>query len=74
MNQFYTAPGFASEIIHLYFAYDLQPTLADQDEDEAIWVSSVAFPECLKMIADGRIEDAKSIIGLLMMKLTRADE
>ncbi len=68
INQFYTAPGFASEIIHLFFGEHLQPVRAQMDEDEAIAVYMVPLTECLCMIADGRIEDGKTIVGILMLK------
>jgi ADP-ribose pyrophosphatase len=67
ITQFFTAPGFASEIIHLFFAENLEPAFALQDDDEAIAVRPTSFSECINMVADGRIEDAKTIIGILMM-------
>jgi ADP-ribose pyrophosphatase len=67
MNRFYTAPGFASEIIHLFFAQELRPFSALQDEDESIAVNTLTMQECKKMIINGSIEDAKTIIGILMV-------
>ncbi len=63
---FYTAPGFASEIIHLYIAEDLYRKEADRDEDEDIIVYSLSQGECMELIKTGQIEDAKTIIGLLL--------
>ena len=64
---FYTAPGFTNELMFLFEANEL--TLGNQqlDEDEFIDVVRVHCDDALAMIHDGRIKDAKTIIGLLMV-------
>lgn len=67
LTEFYSAPGFCTEKLHLYFATDLRATPSQPDEDERIqreWISLNAVPE---LIATGQIRDAKSIAGLLMV-------
>ena len=63
--RFYTTPGFTTEFMYLYEASDLVQTQTNFDEDEAIEVEMVSRHEALRMIDDGRIQDAKSILGLL---------
>jgi ADP-ribose diphosphatase len=63
--RFYTTPGFTTEFMYLYEALDLVKTQTNFDEDEAIEVDIVTSHEALRMIDDGRIQDAKSILGLL---------
>jgi ADP-ribose pyrophosphatase len=63
--RFYTTPGFTTEFMHLYEASELVKTQTNFDEDEAIELDIVASTQALQMIDDGRIEDAKSILGLL---------
>ena len=63
--RFWTTPGFTSEFMYLYEATELVKTQTDFDEDEIIDVEIATPAECLRMIDDGRIKDAKSIIGLL---------
>jgi ADP-ribose pyrophosphatase len=63
--RFYTTPGFTTEFMHLYEASDLVKTQTNFDEDEAIELDIVPNMHALQMIDDGRIEDAKSILGLL---------
>jgi hypothetical protein len=51
--------------MYLYEAIDLTKTQINPDEDEVIEVEIVRSTEALRMIDDGRIQDAKSILGLL---------
>jgi ADP-ribose pyrophosphatase len=63
--RFFTTPGFTTEFMHLYEATDLVKTQTNFDEDEIIEIDVVSNDEALRMIDDGRIQDAKSILGLL---------
>jgi ADP-ribose pyrophosphatase len=67
--RFWTTPGFTSEFMYLYEATDLIKTQINPDDDEVIEVDIVGRKEALQMIDDGRIQDAKSIIGLLRVLL-----
>ena len=62
---FWTTPGFTTEFMHLYEATHLTKTQINPDEDEVIDVDFVDRHVALQMIDDGRIQDAKSILGLL---------
>ena len=69
--QFYSAPGFCTELLHTFLATDLveAPSIADEDEElEAGWLT---LPDALAAIDDGRIRDAKSLaaIGWLARRL-----
>ncbi len=64
-GRFWTTPGFTTEFMHLYEATDLVRTQTNPDEDEVIEVDIIPNAEALRMIDDGRIQDAKSILGLL---------
>lgn len=63
--RFWTTPGFTTEFMYLYEATELVKTQTNPDEDESIEVEIVTPQEALLMIDDGRIQDAKSILGLL---------
>jgi ADP-ribose pyrophosphatase len=56
--------------MYLYAASDLTRTQVNPDDDEVIEVDIVARAEALRMIEDGRIQDAKSILGLLRVLQT----
>ena len=62
----YTTPGFCNEIIHIYLATQLTKTAQCLDEDEFLNIEYYTSDEIHQMIIDGRIHDAKSMIGLLM--------
>src|SRR5450631_1830177 len=62
---FYTAPGFCDERMHVYLARDLTPAQADGDEDEILRPVRMSIDAALKLIKTRRIRDAKSIAGLL---------
>jgi ADP-ribose pyrophosphatase len=63
--RFWTTPGFTTEFMYLYEATDLVRTTTNPDDDEVIEVDIISPGEALRMIDDGRIQDAKSILGLL---------
>ncbi len=64
--EFYTAPGFCTEKMHLFRATGLSPASAHQDEDEVIRALRVPFKKALSMARTGKIRDAKSIVALLL--------
>ena len=64
-GRFWTTPGFTTEFMYLYEAAGLTKTEIHPDEDEVIEVDIVSRTKALQMIDDGRIQDAKSILGLL---------
>jgi ADP-ribose pyrophosphatase len=63
--RFWTTPGFTTEFMYLYEATGLTKTQTNPDEDEVIEIEVATQAEALRMVDDGRIQDAKSIIGLL---------
>ena len=62
------APGYSSEIIHVYLATDLRKTKPTTDSDEFIELLTVSREEALRMVMSNEIEDAKTISGILMLK------
>ena len=63
--RFFTTPGFTTEFMYLYEASGLKKTQINPDDDEVIEVDIVSRTAALQMIDDGKIQDAKSILGLL---------
>lgn len=76
---FWTAPGFASELMHLYLATDLAG-VADgderlaPDEDEHLELRRIPLDEALVLVTSGRIMDAKSILGVLWLDRMRRED
>jgi ADP-ribose pyrophosphatase len=61
---FYTSPGFADEIIHLYVADQLIQGEAHLDEDEFLDCESITLEEAQQLIREQRISDAKTITAV----------
>ena len=66
LSEFYTTPGFCSERLYVFLATGLRETARRHDEDEIIEVVRLPFAHALALTAAGKIEDAKTIIGLLL--------
>ncbi len=64
--EFFVSPGFCGEKMWLYLASDLTETAQRLEDDEAIEVVRLPLARALQMITDGEIEDAKTIIGLML--------
>ena len=65
---FYNSAGFTDEYCYVYLAteFDAATAEAHGEEEEHMTVEHVPLAEIDAMIADGRLRDAKSIIGLLL--------
>ncbi len=61
----YLAPGYSSELIHLFVATELAPAHGTPDADEFIEPAIMNADEVRALIDDGTIRDAKTIAGLL---------
>jgi len=57
-------PAYSDERIHLFMATGLTQAAQNLDEDELLVVHRVEMRQAIKMIADGEIQDAKTIVGL----------
>lgn len=70
---FYTAPGFCTERMHLFLGTDLTPTTQALDADERLEVHALPAAEVAAMVADGRIADAKTLVGWYRYAAWRAE-
>ena len=57
--------GYSTEVIHMYLALDLSAGEHKRDEDELLEVFEASMEDCLHMINNNEITDAKTIIALL---------
>jgi ADP-ribose pyrophosphatase len=67
----YTTPGFTDEMIHLYVAVHLQEAKQKLDEDEFLKVEAYSREEVAQMLAEGKINDAKSMLALFLAGICR---
>lgn len=66
LGNFYLAPGYSEEYMHVYMAADLTHSVIPMDPDESITVEQIPAPVALQMARDGRLSDAKSLAALLL--------
>ncbi len=62
--EFFTAPGFCDELMHLYLATGLTDAAAEADADEVLEPAWLTLTDALAAVEDGRIRDAKTIVGV----------
>ena len=61
----FTTVAFCDEKISIYVATDLIPSKQNLDEDEFINVESYKIEDLIQMIYDGKIQDSKTVSGLM---------
>lgn len=66
ISRYFTSPGFSNEVMYFYRATELKASQPDPDEDEFIEAELVPSTKAREMVQNGQIEDAKTIIGILM--------
>ncbi len=70
---FYTSPGFADEIVHLYLAeniYQIEDS-RETDEDEFVELIEVSVEEAVQLIKERRIYDAKTAYAVQYLQLNK---
>lgn len=66
LSEFFTTPGFCSEKLWVFLATELVETAQSLEDDELVEVVRLPLTRAVAMIHSGEIEDAKTIIGLLL--------
>jgi len=65
LGHIWPAPGISDELMHLYLAETLTPAPLPGDEDEVIEVTPMPLALLVEMAWNGRLQDGKSIVGIL---------
>ena len=65
LNSIYTTVAFCNEKIDIYLARNLSRGSQHLDEDEYIDVEAWSLDDLLQMIFEGKIQDSKTICGIL---------
>ena len=66
LTAFWLAPGWCSEYMYAFLATDLEAATLDSDDDEFIEVIRVPLSDIPDEVANGSIQDAKSVASLLL--------
>ena len=64
---FYVSPGVMTEIMHLFIATKLEKTRQKLEDYEVIEPFEVKLSEAVKMVEEGKIEDGKTMLSLLLI-------
>ncbi len=67
--EFYLAPGYSTEYMYLFFARGLRFVGKSLNEYEDIETFALSKEEILRSIEEGKIRDAKSLVGSLLYVL-----
>ena len=64
--EFQVAPGYCEERLYVYLAFGLTQSAQNLDDDEEVEVVHMSYGDALALVHSGEIDDAKSIITLLL--------
>lgn len=68
LAEFYSTPGFCEEKLFVYLATELEPSVQKLDHDETVEIVYLSLEEAWQLVEAGEIEDAKTIIALMLTK------
>jgi len=66
LGAFYLAPGYSTELMHVFLASGLSHAPLQPDADEFLSVETFSAAEAYKLAKSGRLTDAKSLAALLL--------
>ena len=66
LSEFFVSPGFLEEKMWVFLATDFTEGEQRLDDDEFLDLVRLPIVEALEMITSGEIQDAKTIIGLML--------
>lgn len=66
VTDWYVSPGVFTERMFLYLCEDLTPGPTEHQPDEQLEPFVVKWAEAVRMVHDGRITDAKSMLAILI--------
>jgi ADP-ribose pyrophosphatase len=73
MLRYFASPGFLGEWMQIYLARDIREGEASLEADENLEVFRMPLSEAMRMIAEGKIHDGKTLIGLSLYDAARRD-
>jgi ADP-ribose pyrophosphatase len=71
LTKYFASPGFLGEWMQIYLARDIREGAATPEPDENIEVFRLTLSEALALVADKKIHDGKTLIGLMLYDAAR---
>ncbi len=72
LGEFFLAPGYSTELMHLYLAANLRPDPLQADADEFLSVERIPVEQAYILAQTGGIRDAKTLAALFLARSTLA--
>ncbi|GIW92157.1 MAG: ADP-ribose pyrophosphatase [Pirellulaceae bacterium] len=72
LHRFYPSPGILDEQMHLFVARQLTAGVPRREPGEQIQNVILAWSEVLRRLDEGRIQDAKTLVGILLFERWRS--
>ena len=69
--KYFASPGFLGEWMQIYLARDIRQGEAHLEMDENLEVLHMPLSQAMKMVAEGKIHDGKTLIGLSLYDAAR---
>lgn len=70
LTTYFASPGFVGEPMQIYLARGLREGVARPEPDETIEFRRIRLSDAMRMVADGRIVDGKTMIALSLYEAT----
>ena len=71
--RYFASPGFLGEWMQIYLARDLRAGQAHPELDEQIEILRMPLSKAMQLVAEGKIHDGKTLIGLSLYAAARRD-
>jgi ADP-ribose pyrophosphatase len=71
--KYFASPGFLGEWMQIFLARDLREGEAKPELDENLEVFRMPLSEAMKLVAEGKIHDGKTLVGLSIYDKARRD-
>jgi ADP-ribose pyrophosphatase len=71
LQKYFASPGFLGEWMQIYLARDIRQGEAHLEMDENLEVFRMPLSQAMKMVAEGKIHDGKTLIGLSLYDAAR---
>jgi ADP-ribose pyrophosphatase len=68
LGEFFLAPGYSSEYMHVFYATDLYAAPLPGDEDEFLSILKVPRSRVRELVGSGEIQDGKTLAALFLAK------
>lgn len=68
LGEFYLAPGYSTEYMHVFLATRLTPSPLPRDADEFLSVVSYPVEQVFQLVHSAKLQDAKSLAALLLAR------